>query len=58
MIPSIQPERFQRNTERIIQLMQRSIDLFNQTSNAKLADQWKKILLNYKRAMAPKNKAQ
>jgi hypothetical protein len=50
MIQIPQQELLQRNAERVMQLMQRSIEKFNQTNNPKLAQQWSMILLNYKRA--------
>ncbi|HME51205.1 MAG TPA: hypothetical protein VKM55_03235 [Candidatus Lokiarchaeia archaeon] len=54
MIPSTPQETIQRNAMRVIQLMQRSIEKFNQTNNPRLAEQWNKILLNYKRAVTLK----
>lgn len=54
MIPSTPEETLQQNAERVIRLMQRSIEKFNQTNNSRLADQWNKILLNYKRAITVK----
>nr|MDO8111176.1 hypothetical protein [Candidatus Sigynarchaeota archaeon] len=51
---SNQQELLLKNAQRVISLFQKSIDKFNQSNMPDLANQWKKILLNYKRAVKVK----
>jgi hypothetical protein len=52
MIPQPSPQAAMiKNAQRVISLFEKSINNFNQRNMPELADQWKRILLNYKRSL-------
>ncbi|MEX2683677.1 MAG: hypothetical protein Q6373_019030 [Candidatus Sigynarchaeota archaeon] len=52
MIPQSTPQAAMiRNAKRVISLFEKSINNFNQRNMPELANQWSKILANYKRSL-------
>ncbi len=46
-----------KNAQRVISLFEKSINNFNQRNMPELADQWSRILLNYKRSLVARLRA-
>jgi hypothetical protein len=58
MIPQPNPQAtFIANAQRVISLFEKSITNFQQKNMPELANQWKRILLNYKRSLAARLRA-
>ncbi len=52
MIPQSSPQAtIIKNAQRVIMLFEKSINSFYQKNMPELADQWKRILFNYKRSL-------
>jgi hypothetical protein len=58
MIPQSSPQAtIIQNAQRVIMLFEKSINNFQQKNMPELADQWKRILSNYKRSLAARLRA-
>jgi hypothetical protein len=52
MIPQSSPQATMiKNAQRVISLFEKSINAFNQRNMPELANQWSRILTNYKRSL-------
>jgi hypothetical protein len=52
MIPQSSPQAIMiKNAQRVISLFEKSINAFNQRNMPELANQWSRILTNYKRSL-------
>ncbi len=58
MIPQPSPQAtIIKNAQRVITLFEKSINNFNQRNMPELANQWKRILANYKRSLVARLRA-
>ncbi len=58
MIPLSSPQATMlRNAKRVISLFEKSINNFNQRNMPELANQWSRILANYKRSLVARLRA-